>query len=78
MKMVKTSRLVSPILCCGLLVGRIVEIRVEGLLAQVKLAIGDQQITSVITSDAVQEMGLERGQTAAALVKSTEVMIVRV
>ena len=60
------------------LVGRIVEIKIQGLLAQVKLSIGGQQITSVITADAVREMGLARGQTAAALVKSTEVMIVRV
>jgi molybdopterin-binding protein len=60
------------------LVGRILEIKIEGLLAQVKLAIGGQQITSVITSDAAREMGLKRGQTAAALMKATEVMIVRV
>jgi len=59
------------------LVGRVVEVKVQGLLAQVKLAIGGQQITSVITADAVREMKLARGQTAAALVKSTEVMIVR-
>ncbi|HTC95067.1 MAG TPA: helix-turn-helix transcriptional regulator [Terriglobales bacterium] len=60
------------------LVGRVVEIRKEGLLAQVKLSIGGQQITSIITADAVREMGLEVGQTAAALIKSTEVMIVTV
>jgi molybdopterin-binding protein len=60
------------------LVGRIVEIKVQGLLAQVKLSIGGQQITSIITADAVREMRLQRGQTAAALMKSTEVMIVRV
>ena len=60
------------------LVGRVVEIRKEGLLAQVKLSIGGQQITSIITADAVGEMGLEVGQTAAALIKSTEVMIVTV
>lgn len=60
------------------LVGRVTEIRKEGLLAQVKLSIGGQQITSIITADAVREMGLEVGQTAAALIKSTEVMIVTV
>lgn len=60
------------------LVGRISEIKVQGLLAQVKLSIGGQQITSIITADAVREMGLKLGQTAAALMKSTEVMIVRV
>ena len=60
------------------LVGRIVEVRYSGLLAQVKLSIGGQRISSIITADAAREMGLEKGQTAAALIKSTEVMIVRV
>jgi molybdopterin-binding protein len=60
------------------LVGRIVEVRVSGLMAKVVLEIGDQKITSIITSDAVREMQLRKGQTAAALIKSTEVMIVRV
>jgi molybdopterin-binding protein len=59
------------------LIGRITEIKVSGLMAQVKLSIGGQVITSIITSDAVQEMGLKAGDTAAALIKSTEVMIVR-
>ena len=60
------------------LVGRVVEIRVQGLLAQVKLSIGGQQITSIITADAARELDLKRGDTAAALIKSTEVMILRV
>lgn len=60
------------------LVGKIVEIKIDGLLAKVVLAIGEQRITSIITADAVREMQLRKGQTAAALVKSTEVMIVRV
>ena len=60
------------------LVGRIVEVKVEGIMAQVTLSIGGQKITSVITSDAVRELRLEVGQVAAALIKSTEVMILRV
>jgi molybdopterin-binding protein len=60
------------------LVGRVVEIRVEGLLAQVKLSIGGQQITSIITADGARELNLKRGDTAAALIKATEVMILRV
>ena len=60
------------------LVGKIVEVKFSGLLAQVVLSIGDQQITSIITADAAREMQLRKGQTAAALMKSTEVMIVRV
>ncbi len=60
------------------LVGRIVEVRVSGLLAQVTLSVGGQYITAVITADAAREMGLAPGQRAAALIKATEVMILRV
>lgn len=59
------------------LVGKIVSIRIEGLLAQVVISIGDQQITSIITADAARELDLKKGDTAAALVKSTDVMIER-
>ena len=59
------------------LVGRVLEIRVDGLMAQVRLSIAGQAITSIITADAVAEMGLKKGDIAAALIKSTEVMIVR-
>lgn len=60
------------------LVGRVVDVKIEGLMAQVKLSIGGQVITSIITAEAAREMRLKRGETAGALVKSTEVMIVRV
>jgi molybdopterin-binding protein len=59
------------------LVGRVLDVKVDGLMAQVRLSIGGQVITSIITADAVAEMGLKKGDTAAALIKSTEVMIVR-
>ena len=51
--------------------------RVDGLLAQVRLRIGDQILTAVITGDAVQELKLRRGDEALAIIKSTEVMIAR-
>ena len=60
------------------LVGRIVDVRVSGLVAQVTLSVGGQLITSLITSGAAREMNLKKGQTAAALIKATEVMIIRV
>ena len=60
------------------LVGRIVDLKIEGLLAQVRLSIGGQNITSIITADAAREMQLRKGQTAAALMKATSVMITRV
>ena len=57
--------------------GYVDEVRVEGLLAQVRLRIGDQTLTAVITRDAVDELKLRRGDEALAIVKSTEVMIAR-
>jgi len=60
------------------LVGRVTEVKIDGLMAQVALSIGGQKITSIITADAVRELRLKVGDKAAALVKSTEVMIVRV
>jgi len=60
------------------LVGRVTAVKIEGLMAQVTLSIGGQHIISIITADAAREMRLQKGQTVAALVKSTEVMILRV
>jgi len=60
------------------LVGRIDSVRISGLMAEVKISIGEQQITSIITATSAREMKLKPGQTAAALIKATEVMIFRV
>jgi molybdopterin-binding protein len=55
--------------------GIVEEVRVAGLLAQVRLRIGDQRLTAVITRDAIDALKLKRGQPALAVIKSTEVMI---
>ena len=60
------------------LVGRIEAVRISGLMAEITISIGGQRITSIITSRSAREMQLKAGQTAAALIKSTEVMILRV
>lgn len=57
--------------------GVVEEVRVEGLLAMVRVRIGDQVLTAVITRDAVDELRLRRGDPAIAIVKSTEVMVAR-
>jgi molybdopterin-binding protein len=59
------------------LAGKVVSIRIEGLLAEVVLAIGDAEITAIITAEAIRELRLKKGDTAAALIKSTDVMIER-
>lgn len=57
--------------------GIVDEVRSDGLLSQVRLRIGDQILTAVITRDAVNELKLKKGDEAVAIVKSTEVMIGR-
>jgi molybdopterin-binding protein len=55
--------------------GFVDEVRIDGLLAQVRLRVGDQTLTAVITADAVRALKLRRGDDALAIIKSTEVMI---
>jgi molybdopterin-binding protein len=55
--------------------GVIEEVRLDGLLAQVRLRVGEDTVTAVITRDAATSLGLKRGGSAIALIKSTEVMI---
>jgi molybdopterin-binding protein len=59
------------------LVGRIRALEVVGLLAKVTLDIGGQSVTAIITRDACRDLALKVGDTAAALIKATEVMILR-
>ena len=59
------------------LFGKIIEMRYDGLLAQVSIEIGGQTITSIITSDAARDLDLKKGVSVYALVKSTEVMVIR-
>lgn len=60
------------------LVGQVQEVKFDGLIAQVKLAIDGQLVTSIITADAARELRLKPGKRAAALVKAMEVMILRI
>ncbi len=59
------------------LTGIVEEVRRDGLLAQVRMRIGDQMLTAVITRDAVDELRLRRGDEATAIIKATEVMVGR-
>jgi len=59
------------------LLGTVESVRHDGLLAEVKLNVGGQIITAIITSQSCKDLGLKRGVDAYALMKSTEVMVVR-
>jgi molybdopterin-binding protein len=57
--------------------GSVVEVVIEGLLAKVVLAVGNQRVTAIITADAARDLALKPGDAAMALIKATEVMIGR-
>ncbi|MEO5988769.1 MAG: TOBE domain-containing protein [Candidatus Eisenbacteria bacterium] len=55
--------------------GVITQLRLEGLMAEVHLRIGEQTLVSVITRSSAERLGLRVGGEAVAVIKSTEVMI---
>jgi len=57
--------------------GTVVRVRLGDIMAQVTIRVGRQVVDAVITRESAQEMGLEKGDRVAALVKSTEVMVVK-
>ena len=59
------------------LLGSVIDVRFEGLLVQVTIDVGGQEITSIITSDAARALGLKVGVPVYALIKATEVMVIR-
>ena len=57
--------------------GVVREVKTEGLLAQVELEAGPFRVVSVVTREAVEELGLKPGATATAVVKATSVLLER-
>ena len=57
------------------LIGRITDIKIGGLVAQLRLSVRGQHITSIISTDEVRKLRLKKGQTAMALINSTDVKI---
>ena len=57
--------------------GVVRDVKVEGLLAQVELEAGPFRVVSVVTREAVEQLGLRPGVEATALVKATSVLLER-
>ena len=55
--------------------GKVVEVREGAVEALVKLDVGGQHLASVITMDAVTEMGLKAGDEVVAIIKADFVML---
>ncbi len=59
------------------LIGKVTAIKRDAIMAQVDINIGSHKVTAVITRDALDELGLRVGDTAMALVKATEIMVIK-
>jgi molybdopterin-binding protein len=59
------------------LVGKVSAIKKDVILAQVNLDVGEQKVTAVITRDALDTLGLQLGDMVVALIKATDVMLIK-
>jgi molybdopterin-binding protein len=57
--------------------GVVTEVKIEGLMAQVELKVGDNHVVSLISAEAARELDLKVGDRAVAMVKATSVMVAR-
>ncbi len=57
--------------------GRVLRLDAEGLMCEVVLDVGGQELVAVITSASAERLRLASGDSVLAVIKSTEVMIGR-
>ncbi len=57
--------------------GEIIALKKGDIECQVTIKVGENRVVSVITRDSADEMGLQIGDKVVALVKATEVMIIK-
>jgi molybdopterin-binding protein len=55
--------------------GVVIAVKRDGVMAQVELACGDFRVVSLMSRDAADELGLEVGRNATAVVKATNVIV---
>lgn len=55
--------------------GRVLAINADGVMAEVRVKIGDQDLVAVITRSSAERLKLAVGVEVLAVIKSTEVMI---
>ena len=61
----------------NVLKGKVTEVKLGQVVGEVVLDVGGQRVTSVITRDAVEELGLKVGDEVSAVIKSTEIMLLK-
>ena len=55
--------------------GQISRLTLDGLMAEVQMRIGEQELVSLITRSSAERLGLKIGDEVFAVIKSTEIMI---
>ncbi len=55
--------------------GTVASLTLDGIMAEVRLRIGEQELVSIITRGAAERLRLAVGDEVVAVIKSTEVMI---
>ena len=54
----------------------VTDVKTDGLMAQVEMVVSEPvRLVSIVTRDAVDELGLKKGMSATAIVKSTNVIV---
>ncbi len=56
-------------------VGIVTNVQVDGVMAQVDIQAGPHRVVSLMSAEAVRELGLEVGALAVAVVKATSVIV---
>jgi molybdopterin-binding protein len=57
--------------------GRVLAMTIEGLMAEIRIGIGDQELVALITRSSAERLRLRVGEPVFAVIKSTEVMIAK-
>ena len=72
---VRQGRTTMTISARNRLRGKIARVTLDGLMAEVQVRIGDQELVSVITRSSAERLELKVGDEVFAVIKSTEIMI---
>jgi molybdopterin-binding protein len=57
--------------------GTITSVTLGGVMAEVVISVGDQEIVSVVTRRSAEELALAEGDNVTAIIKSTEVVLAK-
>ena len=59
------------------IVGKVTEIKKGSIMCQVKLEIPASSMSSVMTIDSLEEMGLKKGDSVRVVVKGVNVLLIK-